>query len=114
MAETHHLHVALASRREVATPFGTAHCQCGERVFERLFKSQEFEDRLVDRRVEAYAALVRAYGIGMLYAVAHIVLHLAAVVDPRYAERVYAVGYAQAFDEVVTFKFGIFVVHIFN
>ena len=50
----------------------------------------------------------------MLNAIAHIVLNTALVVDPRYAEREYAVGHAKTLDEVIALKFRVFVVDVFN
>ena len=50
----------------------------------------------------------------VLDAVAHVVLHTAFVVDPRHAEREYAVGDAEAFDQVVAVELGMLVVGIFD
>ncbi len=50
----------------------------------------------------------------MLDAVAHVVLDFALVIYPRYTERENAVGDAEAFDEVITLKFRVLVVFIFD
>ena len=64
--------------------------------------------------METDTSLVRANGVVVLDTIAHVVLYLALVVDPGYAEREYAVGNAEALDKVVALKFGMFVVLILD
>ncbi|MMZ63920.1 hypothetical protein D1872_262090 [compost metagenome] len=45
LAETHHFAFAFAFRIKIAAAFPTAHRQRGERIFERLLKAQEFQNR---------------------------------------------------------------------
>ena len=47
LAEAHNFGIALATGREVAAAFGTAHGECGEGVFESLLEGEEFEDRKI-------------------------------------------------------------------
>ncbi len=58
------------------------------------------------------AALVRAYGLVELHAVAEVGLHFAAVVDPCNAERQDAVRFHHALDDFRLFKFGVLVVDV--
>ena len=44
LAETHHLSVALATRREVRTSLATAHRQSSEGILECLLKRKELQD----------------------------------------------------------------------
>ena len=64
--------------------------------------------------MEAYAAFVRAYGVVVLYAVAHVRLHVALVVHPCHTEGDDAVGDAQAFNEVGAVEFGVTVVLVLD
>jgi hypothetical protein len=101
LAEAHHFARAAALGVEVGAALATAHRQRGQRVLEGLLEGQELEDRQVDRRVEADAALVGADGRGVLDAVAAIDLHLTMVVDPRDAEHDDALGFDQAVEQAV-------------
>ena len=58
LAETHDFGLALATRREVGATLAATHGECGERVLERLFETEELEDREVNRCVEAETSLV--------------------------------------------------------
>ena len=62
--------------------------------------------------MEADAALVRADGVVMLHTITHIGAHPACIVDPRDAERIYAVGDTQAFEQVDALEVGILVVDV--
>lgn len=73
-------------RIEVSPPLGTAHRQCSECIFERLFEGEEFQNRGCNTCVETYAALVRTDDIVVLHTITHISLHLALVVNPSYTE----------------------------
>ena len=64
--------------------------------------------------MEADSSLVRTYGIVVLDAVAHIVVHLSFIVYPRHAERDDAVGQTKPLNQIVTFKFGMLVVDILD
>ena len=58
----------------------------------------------------AQTALVGADGVVVLHAVAHVGLHVAAVVDPSDAKLHQTVGNAEALDEVGLFKLGMLVI----
>ena len=64
--------------------------------------------------METDAALVRTDGVVVLYAVAHIGLHVALVVYPCHTERNDAVGYAKTLYKVCTVELGVTVVLFFN
>ena len=64
--------------------------------------------------METDTSLVRTDGVVVLNTVAHVVLDLSLVINPRHAERENTVGYAEALDEVVTLKFRMFVVFILD
>ena len=64
--------------------------------------------------METDTTLVRANGIVVLHTVAHVVVDLALVVDPRHAERENPVGNAKALDEIVALELGILVVNILD
>ena len=113
LAEAHHLSVALATGREVGTALATAHGQGGKRIFESLLKGEELEDRGIDGGMKTDAALVRADGVVMLDAVAHISLHVALVINPVNTELQDTVGYTQSLDEVRPVKFRVLIVLIF-
>ena len=114
LAETHYLVVALATGREVRTALAAAHGQSGERVLECLLESKELKDALVYRCVVADTAFVRANGIVVLDAVAHIGLNVALVVNPSHAELDDAIGYAETLYQVCTLKLGVLVVFFFD
>ena len=79
-----------------------------------MLKAQEFQDAEVDGGMETDAAFVRADGVVELYAVAQVNVNFALVVDPGHTEGEDAVGFYKAFDELGAFKFGVFVVHVFD
>ena len=64
--------------------------------------------------MEADAALVRADGVVKLYAVAQVILYLAAVVEPGHAESDDTVGLDHTLDDLVAFKLGVTVVDVLN
>ena len=64
--------------------------------------------------MEADTALVGAYGVVVLHAVAHVGLYLTLVVHPCDTERVDAVGDTETFDEVYFVKLGVLVVLFFD
>ena len=43
LTETHHLSIALATRREVGTALGASHRQRGERILEGLLEGKELK-----------------------------------------------------------------------
>ena len=114
LTESHHLGVALAARREVATALAATHGERGEGVFECLFKSKELQNAEVHGTVEANASFVGTNAVVVLHAIAHVRLHFPFVVHPVHAELIDAVGNAEAFDEFRLLKFGVFVVLFFN
>ena len=86
LTETHHFTFAFPLRIEVTPAFPAAHRQGGERVFKRLLKAEEFQDRQVHGRVETHAALKRADGGVKLHAPGAVDLDLIAVIHPGHAE----------------------------
>ena len=64
--------------------------------------------------MEADSSLVRTNRVVVLHAIAHIVLYATLVVHPRYTERENPVGYAQALNQIISFKLGMLIVGIFN
>ena len=64
--------------------------------------------------MEADAALVRADGVVELYAIADVVLHLAAVIDPCDTESDDAVGLDHALDDLGFLKLGMLVIYILH
>ena len=99
MAETHHFGVGFAFGIEVGTAFTAAHRQGGQRIFEDLFESQEFEHAQIYGGVEAQAAFVGADDGVHLDAVAAVYLHLALVVHPGDAEHNHALGLDDALQQ---------------
>ena len=77
LAEAHDFHVALAVGVKVRAALAAAHGQGGQAVLEGLLKAQKLQDALVDRGMEAQAALVGADGAVELDAVAAVHLDLA-------------------------------------
>ena len=106
LAEFHDFVIAFALRVEVGAAFAAAHGQAGQAVFEDLLEAEEFDDRLVDRGVQAQAALVGADGGVKLDAPAAVDLDVAVVVDPGDAEVEDAFGFDDAFHDAVFFNFG--------
>ena len=86
LAEFHDFRVGFALRVEVRAALGAAHGQRGERIFEDLLKSQEFDNAQIYGRMEADAALERADGVVELDAEAAVHLHISLVVHPGHAE----------------------------
>ena len=99
LAEAHDFHVALAVGVKVRAALAAAHGQGGEAVLEGLLKAQELQDALVDRGMEAQAALVGADGAVELHAVATVHLDLALIIDPGHTEGDDALGLHQTLDE---------------
>jgi hypothetical protein len=106
LAEAHDFHVALALRVEVGAALAAAHGQGGQAVLEDLLKAQELQDALVDRGMEAQAALVGADRAVELDAVAAVHLDLARVVHPGHTERDDALGLDHALDQAGLLVFG--------
>ena len=86
LAEAHHFHVALAVGIKVGAALAAAHGQGGQAVFEGLLKAEELQDALIDRGMEAQAALVGADGAVELHTVAAVHLNLALIVNPGHTE----------------------------
>lgn len=78
----------------------------GERVLEDLLEAQELDDRQIDGRVEAQAALVGAEGAGEFHAVAAVDLNPAPVVDPGNPEHDLPFRFAEALENVCVGVFG--------
>ena len=64
--------------------------------------------------METDTTLVRTDGIIVLNTVAHVILHLTLVINPRNAEREDAVRNTQTVNQIISFKFGILIIDIFN
>ena len=101
LAETHNLCIRLALRIEVRAALAAAHGQTGQAVLEALLKAEELDNRSVNRRMEAQAALVGADRGVELYAEATVDLYLALVVYPRNAEHNHALRLNDAVDDTV-------------
>jgi hypothetical protein len=101
LAELHHFVVRAALGVEIRTALAAAHGQRRQAVLEGLFEGEELQDRQVDRRVEADAALVGANRHAVLDAVATVDLHRAVVVHPGHAEHDDALGLHQALQQAV-------------
>ena len=86
LAEAHYFGIGFAFRVKVRTAFAAAHRQGGQRIFEHLFKGEEFQHAQIDCRVETQTAFVRADGRAHLNTVAAVDLNLAFVVHPSDAE----------------------------
>ncbi len=86
LAEAHDLTVGFALGIEVGSALAAAHGEAGERVLEYLLKTQELDDRCVDRGMESDSALVGTDRRVELAAVSAVHLDLAFVVDPRDSE----------------------------
>lgn len=67
-------------RIEITSALAAAHGEGGQCILEGLFEAEKFQDRQVDRGVEADAALVGADGRGVLDPVATIDMDVAVVV----------------------------------
>ena len=96
LAEFHDLVLAAALGVEVRAALAAAHGKPGERVLEGLLEAEEFEHALVDRRVEADAALVGADGVVELHPVAPVHMQVVVVVGPGDAEADNPVGLRHA------------------
>jgi hypothetical protein len=88
--------VALALGVEVRPALAPAHRQAGQRVFEGLFKGEEFEDAFIDRGVKADAAFIGSDGVVVLHTPAALDADIVVVVFPADAERYDAVGFGNA------------------
>ena len=86
LAEPHDLGVGFALGVKVAAAFAAAHRQAGQAVFKGLLEGKKLDDRQVDARVQAKAALVRADGGVKLHAPAAVDMGFALVILPGDAE----------------------------
>ena len=111
LAEAHDFHVALAVGVEVRAALAAAHGQGGEAVLEGLLKAQELQDALVDRGMEAQAALVGADGAVELHAVAAVHLDLALIIDPGHTEADDALRLHQTLDQAGLLVLGVLFHH---
>ena len=107
LAEAHHFHVALAVGVKVRAALAAAHGQGGQAVLEGLLEAQELQDALIDRGMEAQAALVGADGAVELHAVAAVHLHLTGIVHPRHTEGDDALRLHQALDQTGLLVLGV-------
>ena len=114
LAETHDLSVALAAGCEIRAALAAAHRQRGECILEGLLEAEEFQDRQVNRGVEAKTAFVRANSRVELHAVANVDLHLTLVVDPGYTEGHDALGLNQTLDGLSLLELGMLIVDVLN
>ena len=106
LAEFHHLVVRAPLGVEIRAALAAAHRQRREAVLEGLFEGEELQDRQVDRRVEADAALVGADGAVHLHAVAAVDLDLAFVIEPGHTENDDALGFRDAFQNFHFLQYG--------
>ena len=111
LAEAHHFHVALAVGIKVRAALAAAHGQGGQAVLEGLLKAEELQDALIDRGMEAQAALVGADGAVELDAVAAVHLDLALIIDPGHTEGDDALGLDHALDQACLLVFGMLLHH---
>jgi len=114
LAETHNFSIALSTWREVRTTFTSAHRQGSQRVFERLFESEEFKDGKIDRSMETNTTFVRTNRIVELYAIAEICLNFSFIVYPSDTESKNTVWFYQSFDDFSFFKFRMLIVDVFD
>ena len=114
LAETHHLGVALAARREIGTALATAHRKSGQRVFESLLESQELQNAEVYGTVETDTAFIGTDYVVMLYTVTHVGLNLAFIVHPSDAELINAIRNTKTFNQIGFFELRVFVVLLFD
>ena len=82
LTERHDFAVGFAFRIKIGAAFAAAHRERGQRVFEDLFKTEEFQDAEIHGRMEPETALVRPDRAVELNAVSLIDLNLALVVHP--------------------------------
>ena len=92
---------------EVRAALAAAHGQGGQAVLEGLLEAEELQDALIDRRMEAQAALVGADGAVELDAVAAVHLNLALIIDPRHTEGDDALRLDQTLDEAGLLVLGV-------
>ena len=92
---------------EVRAALAAAHGQGGQAVLEGLLEAEELQDALIDRRMEAQAALVGADGAVELDAEAAVDADLAAVVHPGDGELNEALRLHKTLDYAVLLIFGV-------
>ena len=86
LAERHDLAIGFAFGIKIRAAFAAADGQTGQRVFEDLLKSQEFNDTQVHRGVQTQTTLVRSNGIVELHTITGVDMGLTLVVHPRHTE----------------------------
>ena len=106
-AEAHDLGVGLAAGVEVRSALGSAHGQGGERILESLFESEELHDAEVHAGMEADTALIRADRAVTLDAEAAVDVDFSAVVHPGDTEHEHALGFHDAFQNLLIHQMGI-------
>ena len=111
LAESHYLPFRLALGVEIGTAFAPAHGQPGKRIFQHLLKSQELYDAQADARMEAKAALVRAYGTVELDPVTLVHPHSSRIIDPRDAEHDYTLRFTKPlqYSRLLIFRIRIYI-----
>ena len=107
LAETHHLSVGFATRREVRTTLGTTHRKGREGIFERLLESQELHDREVHGSMKTDTAFVRTDSAVHLHAETAVDLHFALIIHPRNAEHNHTFGLDDALHHLLLAQIGI-------
>ena len=105
LAEAHHLAIGTALRIEIGTAFAAAHRQAGQGVLKNLFEAEELDNGLVDRRVEAQTALVRADCGVELHTVAAVHLDTAFIIRPCDAELHHTLRLDEPFQHTVALIF---------
>jgi hypothetical protein len=86
LAKAHHLTIRSPFWIKIRAPFAAPHGETGERVLEDLLKSEELQDRGVDRWVEAKPTLIRTDRAIELNPKSTIYLNGSCIIDPRYSE----------------------------
>ena len=90
LAETHHLCIALSSRREITAAFGSTHREGRQRILECLLEGKELHNTKVHARVEADTAFVRTDSGVHLHAETAVDLYFALIVHPWHTEHDHA------------------------
>ena len=103
--------VKAFQEKPTAKNLAAAHGQGGQAVLEGLLEAEELQDALIDRRMEAQAALVGADGAVELDAVAAVHLDLALIIDPGHTEGDDALGLDQTLDQAGLLVLGMLLHH---
>ena len=86
LAECHDLSVRFSLRVKIGTAFTAADRKSGKRIFKYLFKSKEFNNAQVNRRMQTEASLIRADSTVELNTETCIYMYLSLIINPGNAE----------------------------